>query len=290
MLLLFVSLWLAQESTPPPALAPASTPAPLSLEYTGRPLVYPYACSEEDITGFGLACSAEEPCAVYIELADVEVVGNSIFLTGNIHSDTQTFYSVLLISGDLGKTWTEPVAPIKFGVIDQIQFFDFHNGWISGQLIQTIPRDPFFLITNDGGKTWRRRPLFDDARAGTIEKFWFDSKNSGAMVLDRSKAGDPRAKFESYETETNGDSWTLREVASKPIQPKRIKPVPNPAWRLRADPAIKAYRLERRAGTAWQTAVQFSIRLKDCVPPPPPPPPAPDPAPVKPPPPADTPH
>jgi hypothetical protein len=271
MLHVFLLAFLMQEPQAPPPPAPP----PPKLTNEGKPMLHPYVCSEDDIQGFGLACSADEPCAVYLELADAEVVGNTILLTGNLHNDTMTFYSVLLLSEDLGKTWNEPIAPVKFGVIDQIQFIDFQNGWISGQVIQTIPRDPFFLVTSDGGKTWRRRPLFDDGRAGFIEKFWFDSKRTGALLLDRSKAGDPRVKYEYYESETGGDSWSLREVSSKPIQPKRIQPVPNLAWRLRADPAIKAYRLERRVGAAWQTAAQFTIRLKDCVPPPPPPPPPP---------------
>ena len=56
--------------------------------------------------------------------------------------------------------WTEPQARIPSSGLDQIQFIDFQNGWISGANLQSAPRDPFFCITTDGGKTWRQRDHF----------------------------------------------------------------------------------------------------------------------------------
>lgn len=254
----------AQEAAPPAEPKPAGPP---KLEYAGKPLQLPYVCTEDEIQGFGLSCSQEDPCPVYLELADVEAVGATIYVTGNLHNDTTTFYSVLLMSEDGGKTWSEPYARQKFTVIDQIQFIDFQNGWISGQAIQTTPKDPFVLLTNDGGKTWRRRALFDDGRAGAIEQFHFDSKNGGALVLDRTKAGEPQAKYEYYESQTGGESWTLREVSGKAIKAKRIPARVTGDWRLRADPAVKAYRVEKQTAGRWQTVASFLIRAPDCVPP-----------------------
>ena len=270
-----------------PASPPAETPKPeplkavTALTYTGRPLVLPpQQCTEEDIQAFGLTCTREDPCPVLLELAAHEVLGNTIVLTGNIHTREVTFASVLLVSEDLGKTWTEPQARIKSGVLDQVQFIDFQNGWVAGQVMQQLPRDPFLLITNDGGRTWRRRALYDDARVGSIDQFWFETKSNGGLIVDRTRAGDPRAKYETYETQTGGSSWTLREVNSKLIPPKRAKlPVPNTDFRLRADARLNAYRLERRQGAQWQTLASFSLSLAPCMPPepkevaPPPPPP-----------------
>ena len=270
-----------------PASPPVETPKPeppkavTALTYTGQPLVIsPQQCTEEDIQAFGLTCTREDPCPVLLELAAHEVLGNTIVLTGNIHTREVTFASVLLVSEDLGKTWTEPQARIKSGVLDQVQFIDFQNGWVAGQVMQQLPRDPFLLITNDGGRTWRRRALYDDARVGSIDQFWFETKSNGGLIVDRTRAGDPRAKYETYETQTGGFSWTLREVNSKLIPPKRAKlPIPNTDFRLRADARLNAYRLERRQGAQWQTLASFSLSLAPCMPPEPKelaPPPAPE--------------
>jgi hypothetical protein len=196
-------------------------------------------------------------------------MGNTIVLTGNLHNREVTYSSVLLVSEDMGKTWTEPLSRIKTGVLDQVQFIDFQNGWIAGTLMQQqLPRDPFMLISNDGGRTWRRRPLYDDARFGSIDQFWFDTKSNGGMIVDRTRGGEPGAKYELYETQTGGSSWMLREVMSKPIQPKRARPpVVNGDFRLRADAKLNAYRLERRQGTQWQTLTSFAITLAPCMPP-----------------------
>ena len=164
----------------------------LKLDYAGHPLTVAHECSEEEIHTLGLACTREDPCPVYLELAGHEVLGNTIVLTGNIHNREVTYSSILLMSEDMGKTWTEPIPRIKTGVLDQVQFIDFQNGWAAGQLIQQqLPRDPFLLITNDGGRVWRRRPLYDDGRLGSIEQFWFDTRSSGGLIVDRSTAGEP---------------------------------------------------------------------------------------------------
>ncbi len=278
-------------TTPAPPKAPEAPKAPKPeppkavtaavLTYAGQPLVLaPQQCTEEDIQAFGLTCTREDPCPVLLELAAHEVLGNTIVLTGNVHTREVTFASVLLVSDDLGKTWTEPHARIKSVVLDQVQFIDFQNGWVAGQVMQLLPRDPFLLITNDAGRTWRRRALYDDARVGSIDQFWFETKSNGGLIVDRSRAGDPRAKYETYETQTGGSSWTLREVNSKLIPPKRAKlPIPNTDFRLRADARLNAYRLERRQGAQWQTLASFSLSMAPCMPPepkelaPPPPPP-----------------
>lgn len=257
----------AAPSQPPAQPAePAPAAAPVKLVYEGRPLAIESSCNEDVIQALGLGCTRDEPCPIFLELSGLEVAGNSVILSGNIHTDIITVDSILLGSEDGGKTWTEPHARLRQGVLEQIQFIDFQNGWVAGQIMQTFARDPFLLITNDGGKSWRRRAMFDDARPGSIEYFHFTSKNQGTLVLDRSKSGDPNVKYESFESSTGGSSWTIREVSKSIIKPKR--PLPgNGDWRLRADAALKAYRVEKRAGNAWQTVASFTIKMKDCAPP-----------------------
>ncbi len=188
----------------------------------------------------GLACPEDEPCPVYLELANIEAVGNKLFLPGNLHTPTITIYSVLLATEDSGKTWSEPHSRVRSAGLDQIQFIDFQNGWISGANLQGAPRDPFLLLTTDGGKTWRQRPIYGESRLGVIERFWFESPQEGTMLVD--------ARLESnvhelYETRTGGESpgrlgrpapipsaflrrknLAPRAGASEPIPPPRATP------------------------------------------------------------------
>lgn len=223
-----------------------------------------FKCTDEDVQIAGLPCSDAEPCPVYLELANVEVVGPKLFITGNLHTDTATLYSVLLSTEDGGKTWTEPHPRVRSAGLDLIQFVDFEMGWVSGQVLQGVPRDPFLLVTRDGGKTWRSAPVTDDERPGNIDLFWFDSRTSGVLLVDRQRSAANGARYEQYESMTGGESWSLVQASSRPIQLKRARPASNPDWRLRADGPSKTYRLERRQGAAWTQVSTFPIRVGEC--------------------------
>lgn len=251
----------------------AQDAAPPALEYTGRPLRVPFQCTLDDIQWGGLSCSDDEPCPVYLELTDIESVGNKIFAAGNIHSAASTLYSILLASEDSGRTWREPFERLRGSGLDHIQFIDFENGWISGQVLQPLPQDPFFLVTNDGGKTWRRRPVFSENRAGSILQFWFSSRTNGSLVIDRGQGGDV-GRYELFESPNGGDTWMLRESNDKPIRLKRIAAA-NSDWRIRADAPSRSFRIERRQAERWSALAAFSIALAGCKPPAPAEPPAP---------------
>lgn len=236
------------------------------LEFTGKPLLIPFSCSEQEILELGLSCTSDEPCAVYLELAQLETAGLRIFVTGNLHTETTTLQSILLSSDDGGKTWIEAHPRLRAAGLDHIQFIDYERGWVAGQVLQTLPRDPFFLLTTDGGKTWNRRPIFDDARLGTIEQFVFTSARDGEMLVDRTRSGEPEARYHLYESRTGGESWSLREVSSKPPALRKSRPV-NTDWRLRADAASRSYRVEKREAGKWTLLASFQVRLNDCKPP-----------------------
>src|SRR5215831_4690034 len=140
---------------PPPA--PPPPPVPLILENAGKPIHLPYSCTVEDVQAAGLACTAEEPCPVYLELTGVESVGSRIFLSGNLHTDTVTLSTTLLGSEDNGRTWREVHDRIHSATLDRIQFLDAETGWSAGETLSPLPQDPFLLHTVDGGKTWRQR-------------------------------------------------------------------------------------------------------------------------------------
>ena len=220
------------------------------------PFKVDYACPAEDIEAFGLTCAPDDPCNVFLELSSVEAVGEKLFVAGDLHTESTTLYGILLASEDGGKTWTEPVKRLRTDALEQIQFLDFSKGWISGQSIEPLPRDPFFLITDDGGKTWRQKMLFDDSRFGSLAQFWFDSAQTGELVLDRDTAG--HLTHDVYQTKNGGEGWELAQSTTKPVTLKK----PNATWRLHADG--KFYQAQRRGSAGWETVASFPIQVAQC--------------------------
>jgi hypothetical protein len=241
------------------ALASGRAQTPTPLENNGKPMQIPMVCSTEDLQTLGLVCSEDDPCPVYVELNAVESVGTHLFIAGNIHTPTATLTSLLLSSSDGAKTWTEPHRRIRFSSLEQIQFIDFANGWISGALSQTLPRDPFFLVTTDGGKTWRERPLFEDTHPGSIESFWFESGKSGTLLLTPDGG-----KFEMYETMTGGENWTLKQVASKPLTLPQARAAAENGWRLRPNAKTHSYDVEMKEANGWQRISSFLVEIGTC--------------------------
>jgi hypothetical protein len=235
--------------------------AQTQIENAGKPMHLPFECTEADTQAAGLSCSEEDPCPVYIELANIEAVGNKIFLPGNLHTPTTTLSSILLATDDAGKTWTEAHPRIRSAGLDQIQFIDFQNGWISGANLQSVPRDPFFLLTTDGGKTWRQRPIYDEPRVAIIERFAFDSPQEGFMLVD---ARLEKNRHELYETRTGGESWSLRQASSDPIRFPRAKETGLSGWRTRTDGASNSYAIEKSEGERWQKIASFLVSVGSC--------------------------
>jgi hypothetical protein len=239
-------------------------PAPPAarIENSGKPMRLSCQCSADDIRVLGLTCPNERPCPVYLELTAVEGVANRIVAVGNLHTDVATLSSVLLGSDDAGKTWYEPFERLRSAGLDQVEFLDFESGWISGQTLGTLPRNPFLLITRDGGKTWRARPVWSDPRVGTIEAFHFDSRSHGRLWIDRTRAGETENRYEEYETETGGESWMIRQVSDRPI--RRKTPVAGDSLRLRPDAAAKSFRIERQSGERWSPVASFLVLAGEC--------------------------
>jgi photosystem II stability/assembly factor-like uncharacterized protein len=164
------------------------------------------------------------------------------------------------MSADGGKTWTEPNPRIQAAALDQIQFPDLQHGWVSGVALEPLARDPFFLVTADGGKTWRRLALFNETRYGSIQQFWFDSAKSGQLIFERSPGS-----LETYETSTGGDIWSIQEGASKTARLAKAPARDSATWRVRTDAASKTHRIERRtARGGWELVSSFAVRAGVC--------------------------
>jgi photosystem II stability/assembly factor-like uncharacterized protein len=239
----------------------------VSLTVSSQPVALKFACTAEDIDLLGLSCSEEDPCPVFLELSSVESVGSRLLVAGNLHTERNTLYSILLSSEDGGKTWTEPHNRIRGATLDQLQFVDFQHGFVGGSIIGSLPRDPFFLVTTDGGKSWRDRPVFDEGRIGTISQFYFDSKTNGTMVFDRTKRPEDGNRYELLETMTGGDTWLPKQYSSRPLQLRKSHlGAEDRGWRLHEDSRSKTIQLEQRADK-WIRMAVFPIRVGECKPP-----------------------
>ena len=253
---------LAQEQPPGAPGAPAQE-APV-IENAGKPMLVPFQCSEEDIRSAGLACSEDDPCQIYLELAVAVSAGPRIFAAGNIHAEAATLYSVLLGSQDSGHTWREVHERIRGAGLEHIQFIDAENGVVSGLSLSPLPQDPFLLITHDGGKSWRPSAIFSEPRIGSIVQFHFDGHKTGSLTIDRGLGSDGD-RYELYESQDGGDSWGIRQTSVKPLRLKS-DPGANPDWRIRADAATKSFHIEHRSGQRWTNEAAFSVKLGVCKP------------------------
>jgi hypothetical protein len=233
------------------------------LVNAGAPMRVALDCAPSGLEALGLACPPASPCDAYLELSAVESAGARVFVMGNIHTDSVTMQSILLAASDSAKSWSEPYVRVRGAALDRVQFLDADTGWIGGQVVQPLPRDPFLLKTSDGGATWRRYPVFAESRAGAVDGFRFDSKTSGWLWIDRGFSGEAGGRYERYESATGGESWMLRAAVTR--NPSEPGPQRTPtAWRLRPDSASGAYRLERAVDGKWLTAASFLISLGQC--------------------------
>ena len=255
----------------PAAPVPPEPPKP-SYRYEGKPIVLQVKCGDDELSDFGMTCTEEEPCPVYLDLVSADSAGSRLFVSGNLHAGTATLWSLLLMSADGGQSWTEPVDRMRGSALDQVQFPDFATGFISGHTAGALPRDPFVLRTIDAGKSWTRLPVLEDGAVGLIERFQFESATRGLAQVDRGRPG--AGRYATLETQNGGDTWTIKE--SSAVEPAAFRE-PIPLVRIRADASSKSFRIERREGTQWRSAAAFALAAGTCRPgihAPPPEPPA----------------
>ncbi|MGD1070552.1 MAG: hypothetical protein ABSB15_10465 [Bryobacteraceae bacterium] len=274
---LFPSLLLAQQPIllnhpiePPkdeaPALASPAAPAVIATPINaGTPIPVPFACAEEDLRMAGLLCTGDDPCPIYLELSAVAPAGKKLFLAGDIHAISATLSSILLSSDDGGATWKEPFARIPGSALEDLQFYDPQHGWASGETQYPLPRDPFFLLSTDGGVSWKQHPVTEDGAPGAVQRFWFDSPRHGELIVDAGR-NTPGGRYISYESQTGGDSWTVRSTTAQLPKLKRAPlAAENPDYRIHPDKATNALRIEKRQGDKWEPIASFLIEVARCT-------------------------
>lgn len=233
------------------------------LVNTGDPMRVSYACGEEDLQWAGMDCPEDQPCPVYLELSAIAASGRKLVISGDLHTSSATLNSVLLMSADEGLSWKEPAARARGEALDQLQFLDSSHGWAAGETQNPLPRDPFLLITTDSGNSWRRSPVGEEGSVGSILNFHFDSPRHGELVID---AGNTAAggRYVSYESETGGDSWTIRGKVSQ--MPRAKAPASeSPDWRIRTGRDGKVWQIEKRTGEQWSSTAAFLIEVAGCT-------------------------
>jgi photosystem II stability/assembly factor-like uncharacterized protein len=230
-----------------------------------EPYRVPFACDEEDLQAAGMSCSEDDPCPIYLEINSIAPNGRKLFLAGNLHSTSATLSSILLMSEDSGAGWKEPSPRVRGSALDQLQFYTLQDGWAAGEAQYPLARDPFFLMTNDGGSSWRQVAVGEEGTAGAIQRFWFDSTQHGELIVDAGKAS-TAGRYLSYESETGGSNWTLR---GKSDQLPKLRSAPasmeNLDWRVRPSRDGKSYSVEQRDGTKWTSLSTLAIEVAKCT-------------------------
>lgn len=236
--------------------------------YSGSPIKINAKCTVDDVSTLDLPCSAATPCPLYLELSSVAAVGNRLAVVGNLHTESTTIYSILLISDDDGVNWTEPTPRMLGAGFDQLQFVR-DNGYVSGQILAPAPpHDPFFLVTTDGGASWRRQPVRYTNRPGVIDSFLFDGPETGMVQIDNVRKSEDGFRYEVFETANGGQTWSIHQFGNEKLPLRgREERAPNP-YRLREDGATKAFVVERSRGEGkgWAGLARFAIAGGSCAP------------------------
>ncbi len=245
------------------ALAQSPGPPDNLLSNTGEPMKVKFVCDEAELSSAGMSCSDEDPCLVYLELSGVSGAGKKLSLAGNLHGPSATLFSILLTSDDGGTTWKEPVARIPGAALDQTQFIDLLHGWAAGETQVPLARDPFFLITADGGASWRREPVKEEGGAGAVQRFWFDSADHGELIVDAGRTAQG-GRYALYESRAKGDTWSLLSKTTQLPHLRRAPATEELDYRIVADSTIRADVIERREGTNWTRVASFLIQVASC--------------------------
>ncbi len=153
---------------------------------------------------------------------------------------------------------------IRGSAIDQLQFFTSQAGWAAGETLYPLPRDPFFLVTTDGGASWHQRPVGEEDLPGAVQRFWFDSEQRGEVIIDGGKAA-ADGRYLSYESETGGESWSLHGKSDQLPKLRRAPPLgEDPGWRTHASKDGKALQIEHHSGGEWTPVASFLIEVATC--------------------------
>lgn len=209
-----------------------------------------------------MQCSADDLCPVYLELSVVAANGAKLLVAGDLHGRSATLVSVLLLSEDAGATWKEPTARLRFATIEQLQLTG-QSGWAAGESLFPLSRDPFFLLTTDGGASWKKQPIGEEDTPGSVQRFWFDSPQHGEVIIDAGRTAEG-GRFRTYESDNGGTSWNLTGGSDTLLKLKHAPPDESVEWRVATSKDGSAIEIERHSAGEWTTAASFVIEVAQC--------------------------
>lgn len=227
------------------------------------PVKVSFNCSEEDLAAAGMTCADDDPCPVYLELSSVSATGKKLIVTGDLHGASATIGSVLLMSEDNGETWKEPAERVAGSALDLSQWLDSRHGWAGGEVQQPLARDPFFLVTSDGGVTWRHKDVSEDGIPGEMMRFWFDTPEHGELIVDGGRIAEG-ARYQLYESKTGGETWSIVSKTSGVPKLRRTPGLIDPDYRIGTDSRTRTYVVEKRSGERWSHVASFVIQVASC--------------------------
>lgn len=239
----------------------------VELVYEGEALALPLECRAEAFLRAGFTCSEADPCDMFLELVEITSMQDRVLIIGNIHSTEATIATVLLSSGDGGKTWVEPAGRVDAAGLEMIHTLDGDHAWVGGQqTTQDHASTPFLLVTTNGGAHWVRRPFWsgDEERHGAVLEIYFDDAQHGFVIIDKlTSEGD---SYELYESMNSGLSWSIRQVSSEmPVIRRRITAdAPEKPWRLNENRSNASYEIEHLIDGEWTKVSAFTVDLGAC--------------------------
>ncbi|HTA43840.1 MAG TPA: hypothetical protein VK789_15400 [Bryobacteraceae bacterium] len=236
---------------------------PSILTNHGEPIRIGYNCAEEDLQWAGMSCD-DEPCPIYLELSAIAASERKILAAGNLHGASATLDSILLESDDEGATWKEAAKRIRGDVIDQLQFYDAQHAWAAGETQYPLARDPFVLVTTDGGASWAEHDIGEEGSSGSVQRIWFDSATHGEALIDGGKSA-ASGRYATWESNTGGSTWELRDANNKLTALKQAPVVAvNTDSRIHPSQDGKTWQIEKRQGEAWSPVASFLIEVASC--------------------------
>lgn len=249
--------------------AAAAAAEPTVPTYEGPNIALTTSCEVERLEYAGIRCSAEQPCAFFLELVAVASEDDWVVLAGEVHTADATYESILLSSSDGGDTWTEAAERVVAGGIEAVSIVDGEHAFVAGQQGDTATGEtPFVLSTDDTAASWDlwKVAAGGNPARGLVVEFRADSPRHGYLILESLAAtGDA---FQLLETYNAGRSWSMRQISAK--QPK----IPGPRrrlaiedWRLRPDSAAGQYVVSHNSSAAasgWAEKVRIDHSLGTC--------------------------
>jgi hypothetical protein len=132
-----------------------------------------------------------------------------VFLFGEFRTAAASIRSLLLRSGDGGKTWSEVMSPVYGSAVIELFFHNAHLGWALVAWTTEGTGDLTLYSSNDGGRSWRKiSDITKRQFSGWPVSMTFSDGRNGTLKVLYDGSGDPRTDgLITLTTKNGGRSW-----------------------------------------------------------------------------------